>query len=159
MHYVLIVATGVVLALGMDVHGQERKPSVVLPESAAVQMTRRCTRPDPPKFDGTWTPAHVDIKAMESRLASVSRLRSGRGIGRATIKPRIEHPERYYRQYLGIMIGKRKLIYINAFCDKEPPPYWEERPVQVCDGGSCYWGLVYDPKARKFSHLELNDIE
>lgn len=90
---------------------------------------------------------------MESQLSLVSRLRSNSGV----IGMRIERPERYYRQYVGIMVAKRKLIYINAFCADPPPSYWEERIVDVCDGG-CSWGVVYDIEHEIFSDLEMNGI-
>lgn len=148
-----ILSVCLVLAFAAILHGQKRNRSVVLPESAAQQIAQPCSRPGPPKFDGTWKPTDADIHAMESRLTRVSRLRSKSGV----IGARIEHPDRYYRQYVGIIVGKRKLIYINAFCDDEPPSYWQERPVNVCDGG-CSWGVVYDIVTGEFSHLELNGV-
>lgn len=147
-----ILAGCLVLAFTAVLHGQKRDRSVVLPESAAQQITQPCSRPGPPKFDGTWRPTKADIDAMESRLTRISRLRSKSGI----IGARIEHPDRYYRQYVGIIVGKRKLIYINAICGDEPPSFWRERPVMVCDGGGCSWGVVYDIVSGEFSHLELN---
>jgi len=90
---------------------------------------------------------------MESRFTRISRLRSKSGIMHA----RVEHPARYYRQYVGIIVGKRKLIYVNAFCDDKPPSYWRERAVNVCDGG-CSWGVVYDIVTGEFSELELNGV-
>jgi hypothetical protein len=90
---------------------------------------------------------------MESHLSLISQLRSQSGIEGA----RIEHPERYYRQYVGIVIGKRRLIYINAFCVEKPPSYWLERLVDVCDGG-CSWGVIYDIEGGEFSDLAMNGI-
>ena len=60
---------------------------------------------------------------MESRLARISRLRSHSGI----VGVQIKHPNRYYRQYLGIVINNRKFIFINAFCDETPPEFWREK--------------------------------
>lgn len=149
-----IITGCLVLALTIVVQAQNKKPAVVLPESAAQQITRPCSRPGPPKFEGTWTPTDADVQAMEARLKRISRLRSKSGIGGA----RIEHPDRYYRQYVGIIVGKRKMIYINALCVDEPPSFWRERPVIACDGGGCFWGVVYDIVTGKFSRLELNGV-
>ena len=69
----------------------------------------------------------------------------------------IEHPDRYYRQYLGINIDDHKFIFINAFCDDKPPETWSESLIDVCDGG-CSWGVVYDVATGQFSHLEMNGV-
>ena len=90
---------------------------------------------------------------MESRLSRIARLRTRSGI----IGVRIKHPERYYRQYLGIISKNRKFIFINALCDDKPPDSWRERLSDVCDGG-CSWGVVYDVATGKFSHLEMNGV-
>jgi len=154
MSYHYLILTGcLVLAMTSVLEGHDKNRSALLPESAAQQITQLCSRPGPPKFDGTWKPTEDDINKMESQLSRVSRLRSKSGIEGM----HIERPERYYRQYVGIIVTKRKLIYINAFCDDKPPSYWQERIVDVCDGG-CSWGVVYDIEHGKFSDLELNGI-
>jgi len=90
---------------------------------------------------------------MESRLSRISRLRTRSGI----VGTRIGHPNRYYRQYLGIIIKNRKFIYINGLCEDKPPESWREMLNDVCDGG-CNWGVVYDVATGKFSHLEMNGV-
>jgi len=77
---------------------------------------------------------------------------------------RIEDPAAYYRQYLGIRVGGRNLIYVNAFDEftaKQLQEYkakidWRETPIIGCDGGQSFWGVVYDPATGKFSDLEIN---
>src|SRR5256885_2552112 len=130
---------------------QKKARSVVLPESTADQVKQLCSRPGPPKFDGAWTPTDADIRSMENRLMRISRLRSKSGMRCV----RIEHPDRHYRQYIGIIINKRKFIFINAFCDDTPPANWQEIVIDICDGG-CSWGVIYDIVTGKFSDLEMN---
>ena len=132
---------------------QKKSRSVVLPEGTAEQAKQLCSRPGPPKFDGTWKPTESDVQRMESHLSRISRLRSKSGIEGA----HIENPERYYRQYIGIVVENRKLIFINAFCDDKPPESWREMLVDVCDGG-CSWGVVYDIVTAEFSHFEMNGV-
>ncbi len=148
-----ILTSSLVLALTFGSQQAKASRSVVLPESAAKQMTELCSRPGAPKFDATWAPTEADIKIMESRLSHVSRLSSKSGI----IGEQIEHPEKYYRQYVGIVVKDRRLIYINAFCDEQPPSDWAKRVIDVCDGG-CSWGVAYDVATGKFSDLEMNGI-
>jgi hypothetical protein len=133
--------------------GQTKTLWVLLPETEAERARQLCSRPGPPKFQGTWKPTDTDIQTMESRLSRISRLRTQSGI----VGEQIEHPERYHRQYLGIVIDNRKFIFINAFCDSKPDDSWREMLVDICDGG-CSWGVVYDVAAGKFSHLEMNGV-
>lgn len=125
----------------------------LLPESEAERLKHLCSRPNPPEFQGTWKPTDSDIQKMESRLSRISRLRTRSGI----VGTRIGHPNRYYRQYLGIIIKNRKFIYINGLCEDKPPESWREMLNDVCDGG-CNWGVVYDVATGKFSHLEMNGV-
>ena len=30
--------------------------------------------------------------------------------------------------------------------------------MDVCDGGSCHWGVLYDVEAGEFSDLEMNGV-
>jgi len=69
---------------------------------------------------------------------------------------RIDHPERYFRQYVPVLRSGRKYVYINALCDEPPPEYWRERLVVVADGATCYWQALYDPATRRYSHLMIN---
>jgi hypothetical protein len=120
----------------------------VLPKAAAEDATRLCR--GPLRFDGTWTPKNADVKSIESHLRRVSDLQmSGR---------RIEHPERYFRQYIGIVVNNRKLIYVNAFCGRSfsRGKGRPQRLVNMCDGGSCFWGAVYDVATKQFSDLSIN---
>jgi len=139
------------LALTVAFYGQDKKPSVVLPEGAAKHLAELCSRPGLPKFDATWQPTETDVRDMESQLSRISLLQ-GRAVPSAW---RIDHPDQYFRQYVGIVVGKRKLIYINAFC-RASPADWHKRAVDACDGATCFWGVLYDTTTREFSDLEIN---
>jgi hypothetical protein len=136
------------LLIAPMIFGQKESKFTVLPESAAEEATKLCSRPGAPKFDGTWKPTDAEVKLLESRLTRISQLRDSAGA-------RVQDPDRYYRQYMGIVVGKRKLIFINAFCDIYNL-MWRERFVNMCDGGSCFWGAVYDVATGEFSDLCMN---
>jgi hypothetical protein len=55
----------------------------------------------------------------------------------------------------GTSCGKMPL-YLNAFCDENPPAYRRQRRVIVADGATCYWQAFYDPATKKYSHLTIN---
>jgi hypothetical protein len=134
--------------------------STVLPESAAQLLAHPCSRSGPPRFEKTWRPSGADVQGLESRLDRISFLRS------AGLIPgkRIENPSRYHRQYVGIVVGERKLIYLNAFCEKPEDVVvmkggdWRQRPIDVCDGGDCFWSAVYDLLSGEFSDLQVNGV-
>ena len=144
----LVLFCGCILVMA-----QAQRRWTLLPESEAEHVKQLCSRPGPPEFQRTWKPTESDIQTMESRLSRISRLRTRSGI----VGVRIAHPDRYYRQYLGIIIKNRRFIFINALCDEKPPDSWRERISDVCDGG-CSWGVVYDVATGAFSYLEMNGV-
>src|SRR5258705_5909881 len=113
----LITFGVLILLLPSTSLGQAKTRAVVLPETSADQVKQLCSRPGPPKFGGTWKSVEADIQTMESHLSRIADLRTESGI----VGVRIDHPDRYYRPYLGIIIENRKFIFINAFCDDKPP--------------------------------------
>ena len=151
-HRSILTTLLVVLVASISV-AQTKTRAVLLPETEADHAKQLCSRPGPPRFSATWKPTEKDILTMESRFSRISRLRTQSGI----VGVRIKHPDRYYRQYLGIVIKNRKFIFINAFCDEKPPEFWRETLIDSCDGG-CSWGVVYNVDSGEFSHLEMNGV-
>lgn len=126
--------------------------SVVLPESEKGTVLRLCSRRGP-KVEGSWKATPQQIASLESNLKRISSLRSA-GILRGVS---IAHPEDCYRQYIPVIVGGRKLIYVNAFCGIQAPG-WRTHFVTICDGGESVWGVQYDPATGQFSDLEVNGI-
>jgi len=134
----------------------------VLMSSRAEELLSQCSRPAP-EAEGTWQPSISDIAQLETDLPHLV----GRKARGCCIRgERLRDVNTYFRQYVGVVISGRKLIYINAFpmteFDDWPPqvsrPAWREEPIKVCDGGSGYWGALYDPVRRSFSDLAFNGI-
>jgi hypothetical protein len=69
-------------------------------------------------------------------------------------------------QYVGVIIKGRKYIYINAFPLAEVDPNKTNRPtfdpsksaLIICDGGSAYWGALFDITTKQFSFLSFNGV-
>jgi hypothetical protein len=61
----------------------------------------------------------------------------------------------YRRQYIGYVMDGRKRIYCNFFCDFTERD-WRNVPVQVDDGGSCYFQVDYDVPSNRFLSWSLN---
>lgn len=113
----------------------------------AAEVLDTCSRNSPGRHigevTGFWAPSRQQIDQLEAAL------------GR--LRPTIAAPEKSDRQYVGIESGGRRLIYINAF---RLPDHSDLDPgrtaIRVCDGGSSFWGAVYDPQTGEFSQVEVN---
>jgi len=96
-----------------------------------------------------WTPAQSDVEALEAALPGF--LQSTPHHGRPDLATRVAT---YRRQYVGVVQGGRRLIYVNAFCDR--PERWEREPVGVDDGGDCYFQVFWAPEPGAFERLMVN---
>ena len=132
-------------------HGQNEKHFALLPKGDAIAISRLCSR-NGPKVCGSWKPTKDDIELVESSISFVSKLKSED----SRLAVNIANPSSYYRQYLGILVDGRKLIYLNAFDPRLLRSDWRERFVDICDGGTGVWGVLYDPEKREFSKLTTN---
>ena len=99
---------------------------------------------------GSWEPSKAEIDGLEAGLSSITEIKGWPS------KVQIEHPERYFRQYIGVSHRDQRLVYINAFCDDAPPPDWRSHLYLVIDGATCYWQALYDPATKSFSNLTIN---
>ncbi len=126
--------------------GQVPDQSVILPSSEAQSVSRLCSRQGPEHLGGGWLPSTEDIAKLERQLGDVSRM----------APMSISKPFSYRRQYVGIIIDGKRLIYVNAFPSEMNDAHWKTRFVSVCDGGPSFWGVIFDPSTGKFSELHGN---
>jgi hypothetical protein len=141
----------VLLMLSANVFAQEKKPFVLLPDSSAHNVLHLCSRVGLQRVDGSWRPTRAEIELLESRLVDILQLQS-----KGAVKDiRISQPNRYYRQYIAVVVRGHKLIYLNAF-SHNPPSSWRTRLVDICDTGPQEWGVLYDPETGHFSELRTN---
>ena len=113
----------------------------------AEQVLDTCSRDSPAHHNGEvtgfWAPSRQQIEQMEAQLDR--------------LQPVIAAPTQFDRQYVGIESDGRRLIYINGF---RLPDHSDLNPgktaVRVCDGGTDFWGAVYDPQSGEFSHIQTN---
>lgn len=101
---------------------------------------------------GTWQATQPAFDNLEANLSQISWMKA-EGWSSAI---RIEHPEQYFRQYLPVILGTKKLIYVNAFCDEQSHSNWREKLVFVNDGATCYWQALFDPVSKRFVDLRIN---
>ena len=128
----------------------------VLAGDAARTLARQCSRISPGPVEDVWTPTDAEVEAIEDELI----LLVAREMENAGQSP---SPGDYYRQYAGLVIGGKRIIYVNGVTDgviendlRDSDLDWRARPVQICDGGSITFGVEYDPATRQFSNFEFN---
>ena len=133
----------VLFAFVAGAQAQQETHFVVLSSSAAKSINAVQT---------TWSQTKVDIDDAEANISQVAILQAE---GWSSMI-HIDHPERYFRQYVPVRRAGKRVLYLNALCDENPPAYWRKRLVIVADGATCYWQAFYDPATKKYSHLTIN---
>ena len=100
---------------------------------------------------GTWQPTTQDLNGARSGLQSY--------VAKTAKEEQVNLPKwsLYTFQYQGRTIEKKRFIYINAYCTT-PPKYSANRFVQVFDGGSCFFSVLYDPKTKTYTNLTFNGL-
>jgi hypothetical protein len=137
------------------------RDGALLPSEAGKEVLHQCSRGVPAKVDGTWRPTEEQIASLERLLPPA--LHAATKALRLPYRPTND----FRRQYLGIIGGSRKRIYVNAFPRDSGDPVldgvpaarkfdWHRQAVVVCDGGPTFFGVEYDPVAKSFSHFEFN---
>ena len=133
----------------------------VLSANAAEGLLHQCSRATPQHVTGTWMPTSQDIHNLETRLpAALDVEAQKRG-------PRYEQQTTFRRQYAALVMGSRRIIYVNAFPRDAGDPAkdgtpaarnfdWRREPVVVCDGGPAFFGVEYDPEKKVFGHFAFN---
>ena len=137
--------------------GQQVQRSTVLPMSEAKAVATRFPKRGPNRISGAWELTKADIDSLEVDLSQIS------GLPKKNKAPwmQIDHPENYFRQYVGVLQAGQKRVYVSAFCqfmdgDSPTSPEWKNHVLLVSDGGNCFWQALYDPSSRRFLELWVN---
>ncbi len=98
-----------------------------------------------------WSPSVADIQAAEDGVIAFLQENESAFF---TDRPVWERLNEYNRQYIGVVLDDRKILYANFFCSDDPD--WKENFVLVMDGGACYFQFKFDPNTGKFFQLQVN---
>jgi hypothetical protein len=122
----------------------------ILPGDVGQSLLRQCSRGTPANVSQFWNPSSEQIRKLEFLLPRYVRHGAGR-------KPGIPDNVEYHRQYVGIIVDGKRLIYGN-FYPASVSDYFDEKstPVVVCDGGASFWGIVFEPESSVFLDLQVN---
>lgn len=128
---------------------------VILPLEKAQRAAFPCSRAWPAGVTGVWAVSAADVRRVEAKLTELQRLRSEVCCLEGA---RVEEPASYYRQYVGLEILGRRMIYINALRSPEGLRDWRSEVIDVCDGGASFWGALFDPVEGAFLDLAFNGM-
>jgi len=134
----------------------------LLDASQAVDAGQQCSR-TAPAIEAGWDLSDASAQAVERRLIELAEapLSGPPAVGGSTGRSAEPTPDlaRSFRQYVGAVVGGRRVIYVNAFplsMAESDPDLDPTRLVRVCDGGASFWGVVFDPETGRFSDLAFN---
>ncbi|WP_430523876.1 hypothetical protein [Stenotrophomonas bentonitica] len=120
---------------------------VVTRPVVAAHVLDTCSRSspgrEPGRVTGYWAPSRQQVEQLEAQLPS--------------LEAQVPKAADFDRQYVGIEMDGRQLIYLNAFhlpddADIDPA----RDAIRVCDGGAQFWGAVFDPASGSFSDVQFN---
>lgn len=101
-----------------------------------------------------WTPSDKNILAIENGLGTYLQQNPDRFYESI---PMWEQLDEYNRQYIGIIVDEKQVIYANYFCDSADMD-WRKDFVFVMDGGDCFFQFKYDVDSAEFFDLQVNGL-
>jgi hypothetical protein len=136
----------------------------IFPGQKALTLIHTCSRGNLEGVQGAWTPTSSQIVGLEKDLPEAFRIARKAWAqmvraGKTNLKPDDvdRTPASFFRQYGGLLIGGRKVIYVNAF---RAPPWglndWRSKAVDICDGGANFFGVGYDVERKDFGPFAFN---
>ena len=124
----------------------------VIPERRAKEMGLGAWLSSGAEIEDYWTPTEGDVLLLEENLPAFLQENS-RSFRREP--PVWEQLDSYKRQYAGLVIHGRKIIYGNFFCS-DPGTDWKKEWIFVMDGGDCFFQLQFDMADSTFRGLMVN---
>jgi hypothetical protein len=135
--------------------------NVILTKDKGEKLLNQCSRAVPSNITDYFDLEKENISLLENNFKKLLKVKAK---DCCLIGGKIDSLDNYAFQYIGVIINNRKYIYINAFYIETENDFstwyknWTTEPVIVCDGGDSFWGVLFDLKSHKFSHLAINGI-
>ena len=133
---------------------------VILPSGLSPQILGSCNAAFPEGAVANWMPPVTLVDSIDRQLAVlldsvITKLDS------ATTRPGLAAND-YYRQYAGLSWGQSRRIYIIGFHRDifrsvgrggADSLQWRKFPVTPCDRGATTFGVLYEPREKRFTQL------
>jgi hypothetical protein len=126
---------------------------VIFPERRAQELGIAEWFLEPDQTAAYWTPTEEDVLALENGLAAFLQEDPDRFNSETT--PAWERLDNYNRQYIGLILDQKRIVYANFFCDSFETD-WRKDFIFVMDGGDCYFQVKYDVESAEFFDLQVN---
>jgi hypothetical protein len=125
-----------------------------LPTTSGPGLLHQCSRNTPKDVSGFWVPSAADIAKLEALLVPFLR---------SSLETRLILPAdpltRFHRQYIGFIRDGKRYIYGNFYPHRsESDPREATDPVNFCDGGDQFWGVVFSLDTQQFEDLSYNGV-
>jgi hypothetical protein len=139
---------------------------VIVPRSVAPRLLEQCTRHVPRGLEGTWSPTPQQARRVEELFTQ----RFDTATSCLTNFPPSDPPlrgsidaDRYGLQLGGVVLNGRRFIYVNGLVryligigHSGDSTWWRRNAVVACDGGSEFFGILYDPSADTLGYIDFN---
>jgi hypothetical protein len=117
----------------------------------AERLFQQCSRTAPSPGKPFWEPTTEQLRALDQDLAAFL-LKDSTGAAKA-----LSINAQYRGQFVGFTRGGVSLIYGSFIASRAVEKGGASgAPIIACDGGSIFWGIVYNPTDRTFTDLEIN---
>lgn len=122
------------------------KGRITLTAEQAPSLFKKCWCGEQKQAEPLWLPTAGEVATMEAQLEKyIGTLNRTSGL------PRIG--PLYRGQYVGFVRRNVKHIYATYVPEDMAGHYTDGRAVALCDGGSIFWGIVYNTATGQFSEL------
>jgi hypothetical protein len=155
------LAVAILGSLALSVACSARPVWTILRPDHASALSRQCSRSFPADLSDSWNPGKGDVERAEPEVTkSLSA-----AFERIPPRYRERSPGEYYRQYAGFLRGSKRVLYVNgvrkAAVDEmakfEPESArWTDHPVMMCDGGTDFFGAVFDLETGRVTEFDFN---
>jgi len=107
-------------------------------------------------IENEWEPTAEVINQMETHLKDLNNAIAHTG---CTVSGQPKDINGFRRQYFGVVLSGRRLVFINAFDLEIGNDLSNGKPNQMCavvnDGYCSFWSALYDPETMMFEQLEF----
>lgn len=132
----------------------------ILPAIEGFKVARPCSRRRPDKIMDVWTPDRDVIARFDRELAPLVQ----GALERSPLPRKLTWSSgSYYRQYAGLVIDNRRVVYANAFVPlpspgrpSGAPDSWELQLLNACDGAERFFGAEFDVESGRVRYLAFN---
>ena len=120
----------------------------ILSVNLGEPLLKQCSRSTPSKISAYWKPSVAEISKLEVLLPAYLQEHADD----------YKHVQKivYHRQYMGIVVKGKRLIYGNFYPANFSSSNEQRNPVIICDGGASFWGVVFDSKTSHLVELKFN---